>query len=519
MNSMTKFTLIAAVAASLSACGGGGGTSSNASTTTTTSSGSAGSASGGSSSASSYSIGGTVSGLNGSVALALNGAAQSVSSDGSFIFNTALATGTAYTVTVSTPPSGETCTVGNGTGTVGSSSVNNVTVSCSVPFNSSVPAPTYASGSFQLEYFTKLNAVRQALGLGLLAQNDTLDTAAQAHALYLAVNYNPSTMNGVDPSTGDLYFHSEDSGMTDFYAATPAARDIKAGFSGVRTDEVGGPAYGTGTEDADASISGLLNTVYHREGILADNLNSIGIGVDAASNANDQGGYFVSDMGGVSNEQTLASGTMVVYPANGATDAAPYFNNAFEAPSPLPSLGTQGLGGPISVQVASTDTLSVTSFTLTDASGNDVPVVLSTSQTDQSGDLRANYAFITPTAPLTPGEKYTASFTGADGSAAVSKTWSFTTVAAISVVTQGPYVVHNGQSLVVEVVTPSSMMSESWSDSLSSSQLVVGSYGTHGMTFTVPSGAVTSATTFSVTISDQKYTSVQPVTISVTVEP
>jgi len=515
MNSMTKFTLIAAVAASLSACGGGG-TSSDASTTTTSS---AGSASGGSSTVSSYSIGVTVSGLNGPVALALNGAAQSFAADGLSNFNTELAAGSAYTVTVSTPPSGETCAVGNGTGTVGSSNVSNVTVSCSVPFNSSVPTPTYAAGSFQLEYFTKLNAARQALGLGLLAQDDILDTPSQAHALYLAVNYNPSTMTGVDPSTGELYIHSEDAGMTDFYAATPAARDTKAGFSGVLTAEVVGPTDGAGTFDADVAISGLLNTVYHREDILADNLNSIGIGVDAASNANEQGGWFASDMGGVANEQTLAPGTVVVYPANGATDAAPYFNNAFEAPAPLPSLGTQDLGGPISVQVASTETLSVTSFTLTDANGNDVPVMLSTSQTDQSGELRANYAFITPTAPLTPGAQYTASFTGADGSVAVSKTWSFTTIAAISVVTQGPYVVHNGQSLIIEAVTPSSILSASFSDSLSNSQLVIGTYGTHGLTFTVASGAVTTATAFSVTISDQKYTSVQPVTISVTVEP
>jgi hypothetical protein len=41
-----------------------------------------------------------------------------------------LASGKSYAVTVTTQPAHKTCTVGNGTGTIGSSSVSNVTVSC-----------------------------------------------------------------------------------------------------------------------------------------------------------------------------------------------------------------------------------------------------------------------------------------------------------------------------------------------------------------------------------------------------
>ncbi|WP_042882848.1 CAP domain-containing protein [Cupriavidus necator] len=49
----------------------------------------------------------------------------------------------------------------------------------------SVPEPTYAVGSGHLALFRAVNALRQKLGVGLLAQDMALDTAAQAHAVYL----------------------------------------------------------------------------------------------------------------------------------------------------------------------------------------------------------------------------------------------------------------------------------------------------------------------------------------------
>jgi hypothetical protein len=80
-----------------------------------------------------FTIGGTVSGLNtgASVTLLDNGAnSLKVSANGSFTFTTALASGATYSVTVGTQPTGETCTVTNGSGTVGSANVTNVAVAC-----------------------------------------------------------------------------------------------------------------------------------------------------------------------------------------------------------------------------------------------------------------------------------------------------------------------------------------------------------------------------------------------------
>ncbi len=72
-----------------------------------------------------------MSGLSGSVVLADNGGDNlTVSANGSFTFATKLVSGAAYAVTVKTNPSGQTCSVANGSGTIGSANVTNVAVTC-----------------------------------------------------------------------------------------------------------------------------------------------------------------------------------------------------------------------------------------------------------------------------------------------------------------------------------------------------------------------------------------------------
>ena len=84
--------------------------------------------------AASYSVGGTVLGLSGTVVLQDNGGDDlSVSANGSFTFATPVAAGAAYSVTVKTNPSGQACTVSNASGTVGSANVTNVAVTCASP--------------------------------------------------------------------------------------------------------------------------------------------------------------------------------------------------------------------------------------------------------------------------------------------------------------------------------------------------------------------------------------------------
>jgi hypothetical protein len=85
-------------------------------------------------SATTYTIGGTVSGLSGTgLVLQDNGSDNlTIAANGSFTFATQLAAGSTYAVTVLTQPSNptQTCTVSNGTGTV-DAAVTNVSVTCS----------------------------------------------------------------------------------------------------------------------------------------------------------------------------------------------------------------------------------------------------------------------------------------------------------------------------------------------------------------------------------------------------
>ncbi len=80
-----------------------------------------------------FTVGGNVSGLAAGTSLTLQnngGDDLAVGSNGGFTFPAALAGGAAYAVTIRTQPSGQGCTVRNGSGTVGSANVGAVEVSC-----------------------------------------------------------------------------------------------------------------------------------------------------------------------------------------------------------------------------------------------------------------------------------------------------------------------------------------------------------------------------------------------------
>ena len=83
-------------------------------------------------STSTYTIGGTVTGLTGSVGLyeGNNNDAVTITTNGLYTFGVSLPNGFTYDISVITQPSGQTCTVSNGTGTISGANVANVDVSC-----------------------------------------------------------------------------------------------------------------------------------------------------------------------------------------------------------------------------------------------------------------------------------------------------------------------------------------------------------------------------------------------------
>ncbi len=77
-----------------------------------------------------YTISGTITGLVGSVVLRNNGGNDlTTTANGSFTFTTLISHGSAYAVTIFAPPSGQTCSVTNGSGTA-TTSITQISVNC-----------------------------------------------------------------------------------------------------------------------------------------------------------------------------------------------------------------------------------------------------------------------------------------------------------------------------------------------------------------------------------------------------
>jgi len=82
----------------------------------------------------SYTVGGTISGLDGTVVIQNNSADNlTLTSNGDFTFATSLLNGESYSVTVLTNPSSpdQTCSVSNGSGIITGAHVTNVSIACS----------------------------------------------------------------------------------------------------------------------------------------------------------------------------------------------------------------------------------------------------------------------------------------------------------------------------------------------------------------------------------------------------
>jgi hypothetical protein len=165
-------------------------------------------------------IGGNVSGLEGSgLVLQNNGDDdEPISADGGFTFDTPLTPSSTYNVTVKTQPSNpaQTCTVANGSGTVPTTDVTNVAVTCT-----DQQPPVGATVIFDPEDST------QAIGIKNLDIGGTLynvaftasgTTAAQVYDTY------PGTFDFVTNSTAADAANAVNAALNDFDARTLGAK-------------------------------------------------------------------------------------------------------------------------------------------------------------------------------------------------------------------------------------------------------------------------------------------------------
>ncbi|MEP7295226.1 MAG: CAP domain-containing protein [Burkholderiales bacterium] len=273
----------------------------------------------------------------------------------------------------------------------------------------SVPTPTYLAGSFQLNAFNRINAIRGSVGLGLFTQNAALDGSAQAHAGYV-------TSNGIGNG------HIETAGQAGFTGVNPNDRMVAAAYSTAYTGWAEDMAF---TPDGATTVDNLVDAVYHRIPLLQYKIRDIGVGfVQTSTNPNPPS---VFDLAFTGTGQGAPALTTVVWPADTST------TTSVSMPSESPRPGTPGASGvfgyPVSISADEDRILSVTTFTLTDSSGTAVLCNLLSYATDPELIALSAKAFIAlvPRDPLKPATVYTVQFVGLLDGASYSKSWSFRT--------------------------------------------------------------------------------------------
>ena len=301
---------------------------------------------------------------------------------------------------------------GGGGGGAPSASVTSQPTSSPAPTstsgtNGTLATPQYAAGSLELAAFNQINAMRQQCGFPALKENTLLDQAAANHLQYMVDN--------------QYYGHDEVSGNRGFTGVTPQAQESYVGFVGQNGgQELSGLSQGETGADA---IYGLMSVPYHEAGFL-DPYTDAGFVHGPWGNTN----VFLTDLG-VSSAPAIYSSAPLTYPCQGTTNAV--YQSAAAGESPVPIINGQTVQFPIGTPVAivgnASDTIALSSGTMTTPGGSVINLDLLDSATDGNHDISSFAAVAFPASPLQPNTTYSVSLTGTDNGTPFSRNFSFTT--------------------------------------------------------------------------------------------
>ena len=298
------------------------------------------------------------------------------------------------------------------------------------------PTANYPGGSSEGAAWRDLNTAREVAGAGWLVQSSELDTAAAAHANYLARNIG---------ATG----HDEQPNKIDYYEATPASRVAKAGFAASFSAETISDELPQASLQRFDCAAELLNSVYNAAALIGP-ATHVGLrSWDGTFSGLQFCTAVVAAPADKPHGQVVPAGKMVVYPYNGQTGVVDSVDLRNELPRPSATVLPNGLAGtPVIVNLRNADYLNllaagtlnarITKFTLTDTGGNAVQAALLTHAAIGAGSgvvrhedavLPVGTAVLVPLSPLPRGQKYTVSFgaTLKDGGPVLDKSWEFTT--------------------------------------------------------------------------------------------
>ncbi|MEO5331540.1 MAG: CAP domain-containing protein [Magnetococcus sp. YQC-5] len=303
-----------------------------------------------------------------------------------------------------------------------------------------VNAPTTSSRS-DYQY---MNTLRSQAGLNVYVTNSKLEQAAVNHASYLKNN--------------NIISHNENQSLAGFTGVTVNDRAKAAGYLGF-----GSVGEVISTEQNEiASIDGLMSAIYHRFGLLRNDVNEIGFGFVTGTNSS-KTNFFVGNNGN-SKMTDLCNGTnftgygtyyivcdpkinveasvylaakthfstlnpeLVIWPPDKATNVLPVFYE--ESPDPLPDYSVSGY--PVSAEFNSTKVkqvqlVSFKLFTSTDG----LPVTNTRLLDDKSDPNKKFTSFqfaLFPLERLDYNTTYRAELSYIQDGVSKNKTWSFTTL-------------------------------------------------------------------------------------------
>lgn len=285
------------------------------------------------------------------------------------------------------------------------------------PVTPSPPPPAAGTpaltGDIATDGFNWINYRRVQAGLlPALKRNPLIDRAAQGHSDYQVIH-------GIA--------HEQVRGLRGFTGVDLLERLRGAGYSVARPYNFGEVIARAGSTSGVYLAEELVSAIYHRFVIFEPIFNEGGSGgaVSASGDA-----YFTANFG--TNNGTavgLGAGKLVSYPFAGQTGVPPVFLSNNEAPDPVPNVNE--VGYPISVHADTApngaNIVTVQSFSVRPRGGNDLPVLLLTTDTDKQHETPVSAAAIIPLQVLRFGTTYDVTFIGAVGGAALTRNWSFTT--------------------------------------------------------------------------------------------
>jgi len=300
---------------------------------------------------------------------------------------------------------------GTATATPGAGSGTQPTTPTTPPqtVTGTVTTPQYDSTSAQLAAFNLLNQYRTQCGFPALQENTVLDKAAQAHAAY--------------QSTNGVISDSETSGKPGFTGVGYQDRAVAAGFPNQYVGGVSGGYYTTATltdsQYGQKLVNDWIGGVYHiAVGVWPSSILGVGVSKTVYNGYPDVRASLSFDA-----PKTMPGNLPLTFPCQGTT-GVPYSSNG-EIPAPPNTSGAWGT--PVAIGGNVSDTIVLTSGTMTDTSSHTINLQLLYSANDPNKLLPAFEAVAYPVSPLQPNTQYTVNLAGTINGTAFTRSFTFTT--------------------------------------------------------------------------------------------